>query len=192
MTISKRNIFGLLLAVALIQTGILGFIVYERLQLLATGREILVPVIPVDPRDIFRGDYVRLGYPISSFDFPAVSVPAGLRHDGPVYVTIKPDAASPWKVVSLSTGYPLNADEGSAILKGRISNLYDDRAAGVYHVTVRYGIESYFVAEGTGKPLEEQVRDHKIETVIALAPDGTAAIKGLVIDGVRHLDPPLF
>ena len=44
----------------------------------------------------------------------------------------------------------------------------------------------------TGKPLEEKVREHKISTLLALGPDGTAAIKGLLIDGERHEDPPLF
>lgn len=195
MTMAKRHIFGLFALVALMQTGILGFIVYNRLHLLRTGREIVLPVIPIDPRDIFRGDYVRLGYPISSFDY-AISkekpMPAGLRYGGPVYVLIKPEGDVPWKVVGLSADYPKDVSADAAVLKGRITNLYVAEDAGTSRVAINYGIESFFVPEGTGKPLEEQVRQHKIETVIALGADGTAAIKGLVIDGERHLDPPLF
>ena len=195
MTMAKRNIIALLALVALIQTGSLGAIVYNRLHLLRTGREIVLPVIPVDPRDIFRGDYVRLGYPISSFDSVVTKespMPAGLSIGSLVYVVIKPDGAAQWKIASLSANYPQAAGADAAVLKGRIANIYDDQAAGVHRVFVNYGIESFFVPEGTGKPLEEQVREHKIETLIALGPDGTAAIKGLVIDGERHLDPPLF
>ena len=195
MMTSKRQIFGRLALVALIQTGVLGTIVYNRLHLLRTGREIVLPVIPIDPRDIFRGDYVRLGYPISSFDFAVTKekpMPTGLRYGGPVYVVVKPDGDVPWKVVGLSADYPKDVSADAAVLKGRITNLYDGQTAEIARLSVNYGFESFFVPEGTGKSLEQQLRDHKIETVIALGPDGTAAIKGLVVDGQRHFDPPLF
>ena len=57
---------------------------------------------------------------------------------------------------------------------------------------MRFGIESYFVAEGTGKVLEDSVREKKIQALVAIGTDGSAALKGLVIDGQRHEDPPLF
>jgi uncharacterized membrane-anchored protein len=57
---------------------------------------------------------------------------------------------------------------------------------------MRYGIETYFVPEGTGRALESQVREHKIDAILAVGSDGTAALKGLVIDGERHVDPPLL
>ena len=38
--------------------------VIDRVRLLKTGREITLPIVPVDPRDLFRGEYVRLGYDI--------------------------------------------------------------------------------------------------------------------------------
>ena len=49
--------------------------VIDRVRLLTSGREITLPIVPVDPRDLFRGEYVRLGYDIGS-------VPARLL-DGP-------------------------------------------------------------------------------------------------------------
>jgi uncharacterized membrane-anchored protein len=57
---------------------------------------------------------------------------------------------------------------------------------------MRYGVETYFVPEGTGRALESKVRDHKIEAIVAVGADGQAALKGLVIDGERHVDPPLL
>ncbi len=59
-------------------------------------------------------------------------------------------------------------------------------------VNVRYGIENCFVPEGTGRALEDKVRAHKIEAIVAVAADGTAALKGLIVDGERHEDPPLL
>ena len=54
------------LVVALAQIGFLGWIIAGRAAILRDGREIVLKVEPVDPRDLLRGDYVRLGYEISS------------------------------------------------------------------------------------------------------------------------------
>ena len=50
---------------ALVQIGFLGWIIAGRAAILRDGREIVLKVEPVDPRDLLRGDYVRLGYEIS-------------------------------------------------------------------------------------------------------------------------------
>ena len=42
--------------VAVLQTVALASMVYGRVTLLRDGREIVAEVIPVDPREIFRGD----------------------------------------------------------------------------------------------------------------------------------------
>ena len=57
---------------------------------------------------------------------------------------------------------------------------------------VRYGIESYFVAEGKGRPLEETARERKLAAVIAVDGKGNAAIKRLMIDGKQQYEEPLL
>ena len=57
-----------IVASAVLLTGILGWMVVDRVRLLAAGREIVLPIRPVDPRDLFKGDYARLGYEISVLD----------------------------------------------------------------------------------------------------------------------------
>jgi uncharacterized membrane-anchored protein len=197
MTISKRTFLSLLVLVAAVQTAALVYMVIDRQRLLKTGREIVLPVIPFDPRDIFRGEYVRLGYNMSLIS-PAQTgiqrLPEGIKRAGPVYVTLTPAAAGEWKVASFAATPPKETKPEEVVLKGQVSSLYlgPDDSKDVYSVVVHYGIESFFLPEGTGKPLEEKVRDHKISAVVALGADGTAAIKGLMIDGERHEDPPLF
>ena len=57
-------------------------------------------------------------------------------------------------------------------------------------VHARYGIESYFVPEGTGKVLETQVGEKRIRALVAVGRDGTAALKGLEVDGrLVHREP---
>ena len=61
---SRRPIL-LALLVALLQVGFLGWIITSRAAVLRNGAEALLKVEPIDPRDLLRGDYVRLGYEIS-------------------------------------------------------------------------------------------------------------------------------
>ena len=48
--------------VAFLQTAALAWIVYDRVSLLEDGREVVLKNVPVDPRDLFRGEYVILNY----------------------------------------------------------------------------------------------------------------------------------
>ena len=54
-----------LLLVAALWLAILGGMVAINEHTLRTGREIVLKTVPVDPRDLFRGDYVTLRYDIS-------------------------------------------------------------------------------------------------------------------------------
>jgi uncharacterized membrane-anchored protein len=78
------------------------------------------------------------------------------------------------------------------VLKGRVDRIWGARTDSGGTINMRYGIETYFVPEGTGRAIESQVREHKIDAIVAVGPDGSAALKGLVIDGERHVAPPLL
>ena len=60
---------------------------------LRTGAEILLKTRPVDPRDLFRGDYVILSYDISRFNAGDMqsSLVRHFRVDDQVYVTLDMD-----------------------------------------------------------------------------------------------------
>jgi len=49
--------------------------------------------------------------------------------------------------------------------------------------TIVYGIESYFVQEGTGKAIEDAMRQNRESVVVELvvAPDGKASIKAVYV-----------
>ncbi len=195
MTIPKRTMWALLALVALMQSAVLAHVVYSRGQLLKHGREIVMQVTPVDPRDIFRGDYVILGFPMSRIEYTGEKFGAlseGLEPGGEIYVTMTPGSDNGWSVAKVSATYPKENGTGDAVLKGRVERI--DRNAGPDKtwVSARFGIESYFVPEGTGKVLEQQVRDQKIQAILAIGPDGTAATKGLIVGGERYVAPPLF
>lgn len=195
MRSTASKYWALLAAVALLQGGFLAKMAYDRVTLIKHGREIALQVIPIDPRDVFRGEYVILGYNISQIDLRA-DANAGsddkYARGNTVYVTLHQDADGAWTSKALSTGYPSDVAASDVVIKGTVRSQFQRNPEGNAGVAVRYGIESYFVPEGTGKALEDSVREKKIQALVAIGSDGTAALKGLVIGGERHEDPPLL
>src|SRR5438105_7478422 len=61
-----------LAAVFLLQAVALVYIVADRQWLLANGTPIVLETLPVDPRSLFSGDYVRLNYRISRLSMDKV------------------------------------------------------------------------------------------------------------------------
>ena len=114
----KNRIVLTLVIVALAQTAVLAGMVADRVRLLKTGREITLPIVPVDPRDFFRGEYVRLGYDISS-------VPARLL-EGPLpdanaafYVTLERKPDGTWVPSKLSRTLAEESSPDRIVLKAR-------------------------------------------------------------------------
>jgi uncharacterized membrane-anchored protein len=189
----KNRVVLALIIVALAQTGVLAGMVVDRARLIKTGREITLPIVPVDPRDLFRGQYVRLGYDISR-------VPARLV-EGPLpdanaafFVTLAKQPDGSWTPLKLTRSMPQETSPDRIVLKGRTQGgrLLEGANAPNGANFVRYGIESYFVREGEGPRLEKLARDKKLAALIAVDSGGNAAIKGIIIDGVLQYEEPLL
>lgn len=195
MIVNRTYLWPLLAGVAFIQSAALFKMVYDRDRLLKSGREITLPVQPLDPRDVFRGDYVTLGYDITTLHKSNTeSDPdyAGFARGSAAYITMTPATAGGWTLTHIGSRYPTEVAPGEVILKGEVKSVWQEESKSETIANVRYGIENYFVPEGTGRVLEDKVRAHKIEAIVAVAADGTAALKGLIVDGERHEDPPLL
>jgi uncharacterized membrane-anchored protein len=165
-----------LLVAAAFQVILLLAMIGLRLMPLVSGDTILVRVVPVDPRDLFRGDYVILSY-----DFNRVP-PGGIEGlQGPgwqherewqgrtVYVTLvlEPDGKH-WRAERFSIHQPA----GSTYLRGRIAG----------PGRIEYGIESYYVQEGKGRAYEQAIRSRRLSAEIAVTADGQAGLRGLRIE----------
>lgn len=184
---------GLLIGlVAVVMSAILGWMVWDRVSLLRHGREIVLPVTPVDPRSLFRGDYVILGYAVTQAPAPAIAGhPAPARAGSRLFVTLEQEPGGDWKAISTSSSHPGVATGNRVVLQGKSQTGFW-RSSSTPTVRVRYGIESFFVPEGKGLDLEKAVRDKKIAARIAVDGKGRAAIKGLLVDGKPLHDEPLL
>lgn len=201
MTKITRFTMGLLL-LALAQTFFLGWMISGRVALLNSPTVVSLKTEPVDPRDIFRGDYVILRYGISTVKLNLAQDPTSLKSGNKVYVILA-DTGATWEAVSLSTTRPTHNEE-RPFIRGRIS--YVDRspertatsgaktepcdACNAAHI--EYGIESYFVPEGEGRPIEDARNKREIMVDVAISEDGEAAIKSLKLDGTPLYTEPLF
>lgn len=180
-----------LLAVVLVQSLVLGWMVWDRVSLLSSGREIRAAVVPVDPRDIFRGDYVVLGYAFSTRQ--DIALPAGSRLGDTVYALLKKQEAGDWSLVSITAIAPEAASESEVVVKGIIDSVRAVSKDSKELVgRVRYGIERFYVPEGTGRALEQQVRENRIVAVLAVGSNGKVALKALETDGKRVAEEPLL
>ncbi|MPY75699.1 MAG: hypothetical protein GEU87_15720 [Alphaproteobacteria bacterium] len=176
---------GLIVAVAL-QTIALIAIVGVKQWTLATGTPVLLETQPVDPRSLFRGDYVILRYAINRLDAGLPGMPGVFKPGETLYVTLREDAPF-WKPVSVHSARP-EPQPGAVVIKGEIR--YDAR--GVKAVEMRYGIEEYFVPEGEGREIERPRRDGKVSILVAVDRFGNAGIKAVLIDGVTRYEEKLF
>lgn len=166
---------------AALLTLMLGWMVVDRLSLLRSGREIVLKVIPVDPRDLFKGDYVRLGYDISRFDKTKVEGP-DLQRGERVFVTLEqPDQTASWTVAKITRTRPSNVAANQVVLT----------AKGNYN-QLTYGLERYYLPEGTGLAMEDKARKGVISAIVAVNAKGQSAIKGLIIDGKTVYEEPLL
>jgi len=180
-----KNYAIAVLIVATAQTAALSWIIASRISLINSGQEIRLNIVPIDPRSLFRGDYVILNYEISALDTEKLAGDDAFKRNAPIYVTLRRDADGNWMAANLSKKMAAVKDEGKAVIRGKV------RSSGK-KLRVNYGIESYFVPEGEGKRLENLARDKKLAVLVAIGASGEAAIKGLLIDGELQYEEPLF
>ncbi len=186
----KRIAIGLIIAV-IFQTAILVQMVWTQITLLSSPTEIVLETTPIDPRDLFRGDYVILNYVISSLDQNTVSFGSDLTPGGNAFVIMKAGApyATPLRITST---LPDSLNAGEAVIRGEVTWIRDPECIGCTSIAISYSINSYFVPEGTGTQIEEYRDERALGVIVSLNNEGDAAIKGLMMDGIKVYDTPLF
>ncbi|MGF1455277.1 MAG: GDYXXLXY domain-containing protein [Alphaproteobacteria bacterium] len=188
-----------LLAVA--QVMLLGAMIAGYAWDLTRGQEIVVKTRPVDPRSLFRGNYVRLAYPFSRFDASGFLADC-IDHGQPLFVTLEDaDGSDDWRPVGLGLRAPAIAPGARrVVLRGRARGSYCPNVTNAdgtaYMISVDYGISAYFAAPETALALERRMRtadeDQALRLILSVPSSGRALIKGLVLDGERRYDQTLW
>lgn len=188
---------GRLIIVVVIQTLLLAGMIAKRQWTLNTGTPVVLETRPVDPRSLFRGDYVRFNYAIGTLRLETLAGDDQFRRNDQVYVTLK-EGKPYWQAVGVHHVEPALAP-GEVAIKGevlysqdRVWNPETSESEPGKNITVRYGIEEYFVPEGEGRRLERPTEGEVISLRIAVDRFGSGAIQALLINGVEHYRETLF
>lgn len=114
-------------------------------KLLREGSSVKLELAPVDPRSLLQGDYVVLNYTISTPPETAELEDSSSRSK--VRVVLAPDRHDVHRFNRFyKEGEPLAA--GEIVINGRLNG----------YGSIYYGIENYFVPEGTGLVIERSAR----------------------------------
>ena len=186
--IRRTTLLGFALAF-LVQAGLLGYMLVARASQLANGTELRLPVIPVDPRDFLRGDYVILSYPMSTLNLAELGGDSDFYYGGAVYVELAPDG-DVYKPVAVWLEKP----EGKLAIRGDISNYSTPTGCekDCNILSVDYNLEKFFVPEGEGLELEKLRNDQRIQVDVAVSDNGRAALKRLRVDGEVKYEETMF
>jgi uncharacterized membrane-anchored protein len=165
----------------ILQLIVLAYMAGEREYILRNGNVIHLRTAPIDPRDMFRGDYVRLNYEISRIPvnrIKGVDSVAELKKGDKIYVSLKEGPNGLYELGGASLEKPAN----SMYLAGRLP--YPYRTLRVSNpISINYGIEAYFVEQGKGRAIEKRRGNWSavqipLEMEIAVSSGGKAVIRG--------------
>jgi len=184
-----------ILAAVILQFAILFTICGKREMVIRTGEKVFLRTAPVDPRDLFRGDYVILNYEISSFPVSYLKdvSPESLKKGNPLYVHLKTSGAE-----SCAEAYAVSAGKPASglFIKGRVSEEPSKKSR---RIDLKYGIESYYVQQGAGIEMENRMDSRRaggqrageglqtpLEMELSVGGDGTAVIKSFRWSSLAH------
>jgi uncharacterized membrane-anchored protein len=172
----KLKLFILVLA---LQSAWVLYTVAVQEGALSTGKVILLETERVDPRDLLRGDYLILNYKISNVPTNLFSPPVGrdLPLGTKVFVALEPRGE--FFAVARASTNELQPAGSELVLKAQSTHVWWNRTNSIH---VEYGLEKYFVREGTGNPTGKL-------TVRAVVPaSGRASIKQVFLDGKPYAE----
>lgn len=150
----------------LAQLLIMALVLVQPLRVRATGSLVYLETEKMDPRSLFRGDYVILGYTLAQGILAPDLAEATARDSTPVYVTITRERPARFVAVGLE---PPRLESGQACILGR------SRGQGSVDFPQ---IAQFFVPEGTGGAIEAARGADLLAKVVA-SDDCRALLLGL-------------
>ena len=199
MSRSKKILLSLIVVLQVV--SIIIFVVIQEVRF-SESKIITLQTQPVDPRDIFRGDYVILDYEISHLTENTTKRNGSDittccyyefwdETDKDVYVFLKP-AGDVWQAFGIPSSYDgdnLFSNTDSNIsefirVKGKLTTVDNieriDGEENFRELEITYGIENYFVQVDTGKTIET-ADDVKVN--VKVNKHGDSQIESLLVDG---------
>lgn len=168
---NKKIIF--LVGIALIiGVGLTTALSQERI--LKEGVTVVLETRPVDPRDLFRGEYVILRYQIEE-DTLVKSTATLLSEGSDIYIQLFEDQDGIARVRNVSRTEPV--DMSGAWIQGEVTGFGEVRFS---------SLEQYYVPEGAGRPIEDLRNELHVRVAIN---KGDARVVELLDGNLDPIDP---
>jgi uncharacterized membrane-anchored protein len=151
-----------------------------------TSDRVRFEVIPVDPRDMMRGEYIILGYEFSRLPDDVALLDERIKSyktktnfnqkSIDVYVTLKFNLKEDvYKGIFFGSTPPTKG----RYLRGKLNS----------NNRIEFGIETLYLQEGKGRIYEQAIREKKLVAEVYLAPDGSAQMKQVhILDNSKVKD----
>ena len=151
-----------------------------------TSDRVRFEVIPVDPRDMMRGEYITLGYEFSRLPEDVELIDERIKSYKTntnfnqktidVYVTLKFNLKEDvYKGIFFGSTPPTKG----RYLRGKL----------ISNNRIEFGIEAFYLQEGKGQIYEQAIREKKLVAEVYLAPDGSAQMKQVhILDNSKVKD----
>ena len=158
--------------IALVQLTLISLPLIDRLDVQMSGKEVTLALVPVDPRDLLRGDYVIINLAIArvSVDLPGANE---VKEGDRVYVRLEPGTDGLMRAASVGKEVD---PSGTAAMAGTIQSV------GGSGIRIDYGIDAFFLPEGDGLIIED-LDTERVNLVVAVTEDGRSLPLRLLVDG---------
>lgn len=140
-----------ILLIILLQIGWISYQVYSNETLLQNGETVILKLEPVDPRSLLQGDYVELNYTISQLENILI------EKNGPITIVLRKNTQGIHEYTGVyrfneKWNTPYKNKPGDVLLNGKVTSSWGSSAQ------ITYGIEHFFIPEGTGLEVEGKVK----------------------------------
>ncbi|MDQ6968800.1 MAG: GDYXXLXY domain-containing protein [Mariprofundaceae bacterium] len=165
-----------IIIISMLLTLVLVGMVAKKQYTLNTGALVVLKTTPVDPRSLFRGDYVVLNYDISRLNVRKFALIKEFKRNDVIFLALQKNDKF-WSPIAVFKTMPEHKEE-RVIIKGRVTSRSNNS-----QISIKYGIESYFVPEGEGRDLESLRNKGHVAMQIAVDTFGNAGVKAVLLDG---------
>jgi len=180
---NKKIIFVVFILVAMAQLFVPAKMIFDREDILATGKEYKFRTAPVDPNDPFRGKFITLDFEDNML---IISSEEGLVSAQIVFVIITNDADGYAIIESISQEEPINHQNYIKAKVAYVSSVDEDDLT---EITINYPFDRYYMEESKAHDAEviyNQSQPDSSQTAYALVAvkNGETVLKDVLIDGI--------
>lgn len=183
---TRRGFVLGLAATVIVQVLLLGAMLWNRVMTIRSGQEVILESRFVDPRDLFRGHYVRLNLTPGPIDSEIPGTALDFQYNDPVIISLKPGKDGFWVAKAVFKEFPKETSdpvlEGTFIGNSTVENGF----------RVRFPFDRYFAPKKRAQELENLPSDKKLGVILALDGKGSGVIKGITVGSDVIYDEPLL